>query len=147
VTGLPVGKAEPDVQSMLVQTIRDILSNDEQQRLEVRVSCVPSCDGSQTLSALVEFKGGNPKFLSQLDHNPLGDWEVKMGDEDIYWPFAPNLVWDIVFTIVKYTAMEGCLFAQNAKTGLKDMSWGKFAKYIQKHFSLAVLGTRYLDPI
>src|ERR1700728_3534128 len=54
VTGLPVGKAEPYVQSILVQTIRDILSNDEQQRLEVRVACVPSCDGSQTLSALVE---------------------------------------------------------------------------------------------
>jgi hypothetical protein len=40
VTGLPVGKAEPYVQSTLVQTIRDILSNDEQQRLEVRVACV-----------------------------------------------------------------------------------------------------------
>jgi protein SERAC1 len=83
VTGLPVGKAEPDVQSILVQTIRDNLSNDEQQRLEVCVACVPSCDGSQTLSALVEFKGGNPKFLSQLDQNPLGDWQVEMGDEDI----------------------------------------------------------------
>jgi len=41
VTGLPVGKAEPDVQSILVQTIRDNLLNDEQQLLEVCVACVP----------------------------------------------------------------------------------------------------------
>jgi hypothetical protein len=46
VTGLPVGKAEPYVQSILVQTIRDLLSNDEQRQLEVHVTCIPSCDGS-----------------------------------------------------------------------------------------------------
>jgi hypothetical protein len=73
VTGLLVGKAEPYVQSMLVQTIRDLLLNDEQQRLEVHVTCIPSCDGSETLSVLVDFKGGNLEFLAQLDHNPLGD--------------------------------------------------------------------------
>jgi hypothetical protein len=83
VTGLPVGKAGHDVQSTLDKTIRDLLSDDEKQRLEVRIACIPSCDGSKTSSALVEFKGGNPQFLSQLDHDPLGDWQVEMSDDDI----------------------------------------------------------------
>jgi hypothetical protein len=37
VTGLPVGKAELDV----AQTIHHLLSNDKQQRLEVRIACIP----------------------------------------------------------------------------------------------------------
>jgi hypothetical protein len=83
VTGLPAGKAELDVRLELDQTIRDLLSDDERQQLEVRIACVPSCDGTKTLSALVEFKGGTPAFLSQLDRDPLSNWQVEMGDEDI----------------------------------------------------------------
>ena len=83
VTGLPVDKAELDVKSNLTQTIRDLLTEDEQQRLEVGVACIPSCDESPTSRALVGFKGGNPDFLSHLDHTPLDDWQVEMGDEDI----------------------------------------------------------------
>lgn len=83
VTGLPVGDAEHDVQSTLAQTIHDLLSDDEEQLLEVRIACVPSCDESKTSSALVEFRGGTPQFLSQLDRDPLSDWQVEMGDEDI----------------------------------------------------------------
>jgi hypothetical protein len=40
-------------------------------------------DEGETLSALVDFKGGNPEFLAQVDHYPLGDWQVEMGGEDI----------------------------------------------------------------
>jgi hypothetical protein len=47
------------------------------------VTCIPSCDESPTSSALVEFKGGNPDSLLQLDYTPLGDWQVEMGGEDI----------------------------------------------------------------
>jgi hypothetical protein len=83
VTGLPVDKAELDVQSTLAKTIRDVLSHDEQQRLEVHIACIPSCDESKTSSALVEFRGGTPEFLSQLDHDPLSDWQVEMGNADI----------------------------------------------------------------
>jgi hypothetical protein len=83
VTGLPVGKAELDVQSTLAQAIHHLLSDDEQQRLEVRIACIPSCDERKTSSALVEFKGGDPRFLAQLDRDPLGDWQIEMGGEDI----------------------------------------------------------------
>jgi protein SERAC1 len=83
VTGLPVDKAVLDVKSTLTQTIRDLLTEDERQQVEVSVTCIPSCDEIPTSSALVEFKGGNPDFLAQLDHTPLGDWQVEMGGEDI----------------------------------------------------------------
>jgi hypothetical protein len=82
VTGLPLDKSESEVQSTLEQTIRSLLTDDEQQ-YKVVITCIPTCDGSGTLSALVEFKGGNPKFLSQLEDNPLDDWQVEMGDDDI----------------------------------------------------------------
>ncbi|KAH8682822.1 hypothetical protein BGZ60DRAFT_205902 [Tricladium varicosporioides] len=82
VTGLPLDKPESEVQSTLAETIRGLFTDDEQQ-YEVAIACTPTCDGSQTLSALVEFKGGNPKFLSQLEYDPLSDWQVEMGDDDI----------------------------------------------------------------
>ena len=83
VTGLPLDKAELDIKSKLFETIRDVLTEDEQQRVGMTVTCIPSCDGDQTSNALLEFKGGIPKFLLHLDRNPLGDWQVVMGDEDI----------------------------------------------------------------
>ena len=83
VTGLPVDKAVLDIKSTLTQTIRDLLTEDERQQVEVSITCIPSCDESLTLSVLVEFKGSNPDFLSQLDHTPLGDWQVEIGGKDI----------------------------------------------------------------
>ncbi len=32
---------------------------------------------------LVDFSGGVLKFLSELVVNPLGDWQIEMGDVDI----------------------------------------------------------------
>jgi hypothetical protein len=82
VTGLPLNKPESEVRSTLAEIIHSLLTDDEQQ-YELAIACIPTCDGSRNLSALVEFKGGNPKFLSQLEHDPLGDWQVVMGDDDI----------------------------------------------------------------
>lgn len=83
VSGLPRDKAVEDVTSALKDTIRNLLTEDEQRQVHVTVACIPSCDGSQTSSALVEFKGGNPEFLSALQRDPLEDWGIVMGDEDI----------------------------------------------------------------
>ncbi len=62
-----------DLKSQLLEEIRDLLRNDKQQDVEAIVACVPSCGGDQTSSALVEFKGGMPKFLSQLERDPLSN--------------------------------------------------------------------------
>lgn len=78
VTGIPLDKSEV----ALTQEVRDLLTEDEQQ-YEVTVAYIPTCDGSPYLSALVQFKGGKPEFLSQLQDDPLGDWQVVLGGEDI----------------------------------------------------------------
>jgi hypothetical protein len=83
VTGLPIGKAELDVQSTLSRTIHNLLSDAEQQRLKVHIACIPSCDENKTSSALVDFGGGTPEFLSQLNRDPVGDWQVESGNEDV----------------------------------------------------------------
>jgi hypothetical protein len=31
----------------------------------------------------VQFCGGLPQFLGELRLNPLGDWQVEIGDDDI----------------------------------------------------------------
>jgi hypothetical protein len=83
VTGLPCDKAARYVESAPKDTIRDLSTEDEQQQLHVSVACIRPCDGNQTSSALVEFKGGNPGFLSSLEQNPLSEWQVEMGDVDV----------------------------------------------------------------
>jgi protein SERAC1 len=83
VTGLPIHTPEPEVRSILAETIHGLLTEDERRQVEATVACIPTCDGSPTSSALVDFKGGIPEFLSQLKDNPLGDWQVEMGDDDI----------------------------------------------------------------
>lgn len=31
----------------------------------------------------MQFRGGMPQFLRELRVNPLGDWQIEMGDDDI----------------------------------------------------------------
>ncbi|KAJ5718746.1 hypothetical protein N7488_004392, partial [Penicillium malachiteum] len=48
------------------------------------VSIVPSCYESYTQRvALVQSRGGVPQFLRELRVDPLGDWQIEMGDDDI----------------------------------------------------------------
>lgn len=62
----------------------DNLSQEERSKLTVNTAIGPSCyDNEQERVALVEFRGGVPEFLSELEANPLGDWQVEMGNTDI----------------------------------------------------------------
>lgn len=55
VTGFLINQAESDIRSKF----NNLLTEDERQRV-VAISCIPSCDGSQTSNALVEFKAAIP---------------------------------------------------------------------------------------
>jgi hypothetical protein len=83
VTGLPADKTGRETRWILADTINGLLTQDERQQPKPKISCVPSCDGDQTTTALVELAGGIPQFLSRLAHDPLDDWQVEMGDADI----------------------------------------------------------------
>ena len=83
VTGLPASQTDDELNEALKATIDDSLAEDEQSKLTVKATIVPSCYDNDEKVALVEFHGGVPAFLSELKANPLADWQVEMGDADI----------------------------------------------------------------
>jgi hypothetical protein len=84
VTGLAALQSDDTLNESLKAAIDDNLSEEEKSKLGVSTVIVPSCyDHEQERVALVEFHGGVPMFLAELLANPLGDWQVEMGDEDI----------------------------------------------------------------
>lgn len=83
VRGLPASQPDDDLKEALKAVIHDNLAKNERSELTVNVAIVPSCYENDERVALVEFYGGVPAFLSGLTANPLDDWQVEMGDEDI----------------------------------------------------------------
>ena len=84
VTGLPASQPDDALNATLKATIDDNLLEEEKPKLRVSTVIVPSCyHNEQERVALVEFHGGVPAFLSELIADPLGDWQVEMGDTDI----------------------------------------------------------------
>jgi hypothetical protein len=83
VSGLPASQPD-ELGAILTATIDDSLSVEEKSMLHVNMAIVPSCyNNEQESVALVEFRGEVPKFLSELVVDPLGDWQIEMGDTDI----------------------------------------------------------------
>lgn len=84
VTGLPADQPDDALNARLKAVINDNLSEEEKPKLNITTAIVPSCyDDEQERVALVEFRGGVPAFLSELAADPLGDWQVEMGESDI----------------------------------------------------------------
>lgn len=83
VTGLPASHPDDELNEALKAAIDDNLAADEQSMPTANVDIVPSCYNNDEKVALVEFHSGVPAFLSGLIANPLGDWEVEMGDVEI----------------------------------------------------------------
>jgi hypothetical protein len=83
VTGLPVSQPDDELTALLKAAIDGSLTEEEQSKKTPSIAIVPSCYGYDEKVALVEFHGGVPEFLSELEDNPLGDWQVEMGDTDI----------------------------------------------------------------
>ena len=84
VTGLSRERPDRDLKTALQEVFDDSFTNDERSQIKAEITIVPSCYESDTQRvALVQFRGGVPQFLSELTANPLGDWQVEMGDDDI----------------------------------------------------------------
>jgi hypothetical protein len=84
VTGLPASQPDEELNTTLTAAIDENLSEKERSKLTISTVIVPSCyDNEHERVALAEFHGGVPAFLSELTANPLGDWQVEMGDTDI----------------------------------------------------------------
>ena len=83
VTGLQALGSDDELHKTLKAVIDDNLADDERSKLIFNVAIVPSCYDNNSNAALVEFYGGIPAFLASLTANPLGNWQVEMGDTDI----------------------------------------------------------------
>jgi hypothetical protein len=84
VTGLSASQPDDTLNEALRAAIDNNLVEEERAKLHVQTDIVPSCyDHEQERVALVEFDGAVPSFLSELAVDPLGDWQVEMGDADI----------------------------------------------------------------
>lgn len=84
VTGLEAGQPDDKLEAALKAVINHSLSEEEKSGIELITAIVPSCyDDERERVALVEFRGGVPKFLSELVAHPLKDWQMVMGDADI----------------------------------------------------------------
>lgn len=84
VTGLSRERPDGDLETTLQEAISDNFTSDERSQIKAEITIVPSCYEIDTQRvALVQFRGGMPEFLAELRVNPLGDWQVEMGDVDI----------------------------------------------------------------
>ena len=84
VTGLSRELSDEDLATALQEALNDNFTDDERSQIKAEITIVPSCYESDTQRvALVQFHGGVPQFLSELRVDPLGDWQVEMGDNDI----------------------------------------------------------------
>ncbi|CAG7933708.1 unnamed protein product, partial [Penicillium olsonii] len=84
VTGLLRERPDGDLETTLQGTIDDKFADDERSHIKAEITIVPSCYESDTeRAALVQFRGGVPQFLRELRVDPLGDWQIEMGDDDV----------------------------------------------------------------
>ena len=83
VRGLPSSGSDDEIIKALKDAIEENVTEDEKSKLITNASIVPSCYHNNKKTGLVEFCGGVPAFLAELVSNPLGDFQVEMGDTDI----------------------------------------------------------------
>ncbi|KAF2735267.1 hypothetical protein EJ04DRAFT_216254 [Polyplosphaeria fusca] len=116
VTGLPASQPDDQLTTLLKATIDDSLAEEEQSKPTTSIAIVPSCYGHDEKVALVEFHGGVPAFLSELTDDPLGDWQVEMGDTDISFDqhffgftqlYSPKADSPVTADVIAITGLDG----------------------------------------
>ena len=85
VTGFRASGPDDEIIEALRTVISENMTNQERSNpnLAHDAAIVPSCYNNDEKIALVQFYGGVPTFLAEIVSNPLGDWQVEMGDTDI----------------------------------------------------------------
>ncbi|CAI7603357.1 unnamed protein product [Penicillium viridicatum] len=84
VTGLSWERPDEELEIALQEALSDNFTDDERSQIKAEITIVPSCYEIDTQRvALVQFRGGVPQFLHELRVDPLRDWQVEIGDDDI----------------------------------------------------------------
>ncbi|KAG7423240.1 Nephrocystin-3 [Fusarium oxysporum f. sp. raphani] len=132
VTGLPAEQADERPNAALENAIRNNLSDEEKSRLSFTVTVVPSCYSDLERVALVEVLDGVPGFLSNLMANPLGDWQIEMGDTDINFDqhffgftqlYTPETDARVTADIIAITGLDGHAYGSWRGKGNLGRMW------------------------
>ncbi|EXA31288.1 hypothetical protein FOVG_17412 [Fusarium oxysporum f. sp. pisi HDV247] len=132
VTGLPAEQPDERPNAALENAIRNNLSDEEKSRLSFTVTVVPSYYSDLERVALVEFLDGVPSFLSNLVANPLGDWQVEMGDTDINFDqhffgftqlYTPKTDARVTADIIAITGLDGHAYGSWRGKGNLGRMW------------------------
>ncbi|KAJ5496628.1 hypothetical protein N7463_008615 [Penicillium fimorum] len=93
VTGLARDQSDMELEAALKEALTANFSNEERYSIQTEIAIVLSCyHFDQERMALVQFDSNAPQtlskqvvpqFLSELEVNPLQDWQIQMGDTDI----------------------------------------------------------------
>ncbi|KAJ4267004.1 hypothetical protein NW762_003102 [Fusarium torreyae] len=132
VTGLLAEQPDEQLNTKLRAAIDDNLSEDEKARLDFTTTVVPSCYDDLERVALVEFHGGVPGFLSDLEVNPLGDWQVEMDEDDISFDqhffgftqlYTPQSDAPVTADIIAITGLDGHAYGSWRGKGNLGRMW------------------------
>ncbi|KAJ6003890.1 hypothetical protein N7540_013172 [Penicillium herquei] len=133
VTGLSREMTDGDLTTTLQEAINDNFTDDEKSHIKVDVSLVPSCYESETQRvALVQFRGGVPQFLHELRVDPLGDWQVEMGDDDINFDchffgftqlYSPDEKEPVVADVIAIAGLDGHAYGSWQGRGNLGRMW------------------------
>ncbi|KAF2655155.1 hypothetical protein K491DRAFT_693174 [Lophiostoma macrostomum CBS 122681] len=132
VTGLPAAQPDDELDTRLRAVIVEELIEDEPTKLDLTIAIVPSCYDNEDKTALIEFHGGVPTFLSGQMDNPLGDWQAEIGDTDVsfdchffgftqlYTP-TPNV--PVTADIIAITGLDGHAYGSWRGKGNLGRMW------------------------
>ncbi|RGP78881.1 ankyrin repeat-containing [Fusarium longipes] len=132
VTGLPADRSDKELEVALRTTINENFSEKETPRPRFSTTIIPSCYDDLERAALVEFHYGVPNFLNDLVENPLGDWQVEMGDIDINFDkhffgftqlYQPNANPSVTADIIAITGLDGHAYGSWRGKGSLGRMW------------------------
>ncbi|CEJ62911.1 hypothetical protein PMG11_11396 [Penicillium brasilianum] len=117
VTGLSRERPDGDLKTALQEVLDDNFTHDERSQIKAEITIVPSCYETDTQRvALVQFRGRVPQFLGELRLDPLGNWQVEIGDNDINFNYhffgftqlyAPDASEPVVADIIAIAGLDG----------------------------------------
>ena len=82
VTGLPTTSPDNELDTLLKDAIYSELLEAERSGIEIRTVVLHYCNYEEhERVALVDFRGGVPKFLSTLMVDPLRYWQIEMVED------------------------------------------------------------------
>ncbi|KAF1357152.1 TPR-like protein [Lizonia empirigonia] len=132
VTGLAASQPDEELTASLKAAISDDLTNEEKAKIDFRVAVVPSCYNNEEKVALVECRGGLPAFLSALTADPLGEWQMEMGDTDINFDqhffgftqlYTPASDTPVVADVIAITGLDGHAYGSWRGKGSLGRMW------------------------